>query len=485
MRKPLTLTVDDFVNFHIEGLTPQEIGKIQKATSLPVKGAFTSAAFKAKIWDGRESLLTDEGIGVLYELNKVLGHVESCGYDLDEDLELVFEQPDINLDVPFVDENYLLEYSGYKLRDYQMNGINAAIQHRKGILDIATNGGKSWMCVGISRVFDKVLKSVIIVPSEFLVNQTYADYSKTDLNVIALTADIKPAKREAAIRGARHVITTAKLFMNCVEFFKEDAWAFVYDEAHIFGDVMADILRMEMGHCPVRIGLSATIPKHKADPYKRNKILSYIGGDILTCVAQKELMERGISAKLNIVMHSTVHQEIDELSTEKEFDWSVEQSYLLQNRDRIKAIADFIQTFDVKNTLILCHAALGTQLAEHLGCNMITEDTPNKIRQEWFAEFKNNDDVLLAATFGCAGTGISVNRVFRQFLIDVGKDETAILQGIGRGVRLDGVLNKIEVVDISARTKFSLRHRAERIKIYKREGFEFVEEKQFIMVSGD
>lgn len=480
----LKLNVDDFVNFELVGLSAKEIAIIQKNTSLPVKGAFTSAAFKAKIWDGRESLFNDEGVGVLYELNKVLDIVENqLGYDLDNDIEYNFSQPEIDLDVPYINDDYLEAFSGYTLRDYQVNGVNTVIKHRKGVLDIGTNGGKSWICVGISRAFDPVLKSIVIVPSENLVNQTYADYKKTDLNVVALTKDVAPAKRENAIKNARHVIMTSKLFMNCVEYFKDQCWAIIYDEAHIFGDTMADILRIDMAHCPVRIALTATLPGTKADPFKRNKIMSIIGGGILTTVKQRELIDRGISSNLVIRMIDTVDHEMEDLSTSKEFDWSMEESYLLNNRERVKAIAEIIKSKEPTNTLILCHAAFGLKLAEELGCNVITDETPASVRAEWFAEFDARDDFMLAATFGCAGTGISINRILRGYSVDVGKNETAIIQGIGRLLRLDGVHNNVEMVDISARTKYSAKHKKDRLKIYEREQFSYVEEKEFIMVN--
>lgn len=480
----LKLSVDDFVNFQLEGLSRKEIAVLQKHTARPVKGAFTSAAFKAKIWDGRESLMDDNGVGVLFELNKTLDVVENVlGYDLETDMSYTFSQPEIDLDVPLIDADYMKAFSGYTYRDYQYNSVNMVIKHRKGILDIGTNGGKSWICAGISRAYDSVLKSLVIVPSENLVTQTYADYSKTDMNVVALTSSVPVKKRQSLIQGARHVIMTSKLFMNCVEFFQNESWVIIYDEAHVFGDVMADLLRVQMSHCPVRVGLTATLPNDKTDPYKRHKIMAVIGGDILVKVKQSELIERGISSKITIKMLSTSDVEMEELSSAKEFEWGLEESYLLNNMERVSAICDYIKTLDVKNTLILCHAGFGLKLAELLGCNVITDETPTALRAEWFAEFDKRDDFILAATFGCAGTGISINRIFRGISVDVGKNETSIIQGIGRMLRLDGVHNEVGMVDISAKTKYSSNHRKERIKIYKREKFSFIEDNEVIMVN--
>jgi len=483
MKKPLKITIDDFVNFQMTGLSPGEVSSIRKQTSLPVKGAFTTAAFKAKVWDGRESLFTEDGVGVLTDLDKVLDIIEDFGYDLDEDIDFVAKQPNLPLDIPYVDKDFVKEYSGYEYRDYQLNSVNSVIRHRKGILDIGTNGGKTWICVGISKAFDPFLKSVIIVPSENLVNQTYADYKKTDLNVVALTSSVKPEKREATIQNARHVILTTKLFLNCFEYFSKEPWAIIADEIHTFGSTFADILRCDMAHCPVRVGLTATLPKTNNDPYKRHCITSIIGGGVLEQVKQEELIARGISSAMKIRIVSTSDYEMEELSDSKDFDWSIEESYLRTNPDRIEAIADYIRSFDIKNTLILCHAAFAIRLGELLGSPVIVDETPTSQREIWFAEFETRDDMLLIATFGCAGTGISINRIFREIMIDVGKNETYILQGIGRGLRLDGVHNSIELVDIHARTKYSMRHLKDRLKIYKNESFDYAQENEYIMVS--
>jgi len=484
MKKPLILTVDNFTTFQLEGLSRSEISHIQSKTALPVKGAFMTAAYKAKIWDGKESLFTEDGVGFVYELETILNILESdLGYDLDYDLDYKFDQPWFDFDaIPLVGDGYLKEFTGFDLRDYQLNGINSVIQNRKGVLDYGTNAGKSWICAGISKAFDPILKSVVIVPSENLVTQTFADYDKTDLNVVALTANIKPAKRKETIQNARHVIITSKLFMNCFEYFTEEPMVLIIDETHLMGTVFSDIIRNHMAHCPVRVGLTATLPNAKTDPFKRKMIFSHLGGGVLEQIKQKELISRGVSSQLSIQMFKTRHQEIEELSTTREFDWSLEDNYLLNNTDRIAAIAEFIKEFDNKNTLILCHAGLGVKLAEMLGTGVVIDETKTEQRQAWFNEFDNRDDFKLVATFGCAGTGLSINRIFRLFMIDVGKNETYILQGIGRGLRRDGEVNKIEVIDISADSKYSKRHRKDRIAIYKREKFNFVEESRQIIV---
>jgi superfamily II DNA or RNA helicase len=485
--KELQLTIHDHVNFELAGLRRKDIDFIRDNTGIFVKGCFTTAAYKAKIWDGRESLFDESGLGFIYELDKVLDNVERLGYDLDEDIDLIVEQEPFNPDIKEIDSSFLLEESGHHLRDYQVDCINAAINNRMGLFDVGTNGGKSWICVGISKVYDPFIKSVVIVPTEKLAKQTYADYAKTNLNAAVLTAKTKPADRKKFIQNARHIIITNKLFMNCVKEFANCQWVIMVDEIHTFGDVFADMLRFDMGHCPVRLGMSGSIPKVKADPFKRNKIMAHLGGGILRTVKQKELMERGISSAMKIEMVVTKHAEIEGVidALGKDFDWSIEEDYNLSNSERIQAIADFIETRhkqDPKNTLILCHAGLGKLMSDYLGVGLIVDETKSEVRDDLFAKFDDMDDHMFCATFGTSGTGISSNRIFRLYLIDVGKNYTYIMQGIGRGLRRDGVVDEVEVVDVSSNNPFAKKHRRERLAIYREEHYEYTEGTSNIIV---
>jgi len=158
---------------------------------------------------------------------------------------------------------------------------------------------------------------------------------------------------------------------------------------------------------------------------------------------------------------------------------------MMKNVERAEAIAAYIKKVvddDPKNTLVLCHAAFGKVLSGVMGLPIITDDVSVDERGEMFAKFRESDDHIQLASFGTSSTGISENRIFRLVLIDVGKDETTIIQSIGRGIRLDGVHNKVDVIDISSNTFYSTKHRKERLKVYKREKYEYHEDNNFICV---
>lgn len=342
----------------------------------------------------------------------------------------------------------------------------------------------------LSKVLDPYTKTLIIVPYESLANQTYEGFSNFDLSVLLLTAKIKPKDRAKKIREHRHIVVTVKLMMNCLEYFQNEHFAVFLDEAHRFGDKTEEALRIGLAHCQFRIGLTGTFPKEKKDPLKRATIIGCMGGGILATLSPRELIAAGHASIPTIEMVKVKHREVEDIfidlkgtgRDDNRMDWSVEQNYLWTNQERIEQIAKFIKSRHTDNTLVLAHAQVGSLLVEHLGGTMIKQETEIPDRDALFDEFGHRDDVLQVASYGTSATGISQNRIFTLVLVDAGKDETTVLQSIGRGLRLDGVVNKIRIIDISSNTVFSQDHRKARIKIYKEQEFEYFDSVDLIEV---
>lgn len=485
----ICITILDEVNCVIDGLEPQELRRLQDSIKFKEKGAHMTAAFRLGEWDGFVSMVEDDGVFALYHIDQVIEFVVGrLGYGEDE-IDLVDERPECPVpdDVPPVDDTFLLKYTGHTLRDYQVDGINDAIYNRKGILHLATSAGKTALTLGISKLLDPYIKTITIVPSAQLAKQTYDDYQLCeDIKSCLLTAKDSQQKRLDKIKENRHFVITEKLFLNLIDEFKKDTYAVMKDECHVLGTVLEEALRYRTPHYPIRIGLTGTIP---TDLHKAERIKCVLGGGVLRHVPPAELISRGLAAKPTIKLVTVSHKEIESLfktmRDEKEFEWSIEQNYMSKNVERAEAIATYINKVfkdDTKNTLVLCHAAFGKVLSKVMNLPIITDDVSVDERREMFSRFKTEDGHIQLASFGTSSTGISENRIFRLIMIDVGKDETTIIQSIGRGIRLDGVHNKVDVIDISSNTFYSTKHRKERIKVYKREKYDYHEDSNFIYV---
>lgn len=472
------ITLHDFLNYSIEGLSDLEIRKIQQSTGIKEKGCFMMASYKAGIWDGKSSFINEDGVGLIRNLPDVLDVMEGqLRIDMDN-IEVEDKRSNKLLKLPAIDSEWLKKETGYSLYDYQEEGINKAIglTHCEsgigGILKLATNAGKSVLAMGISKAFDGKLKTLVIVPSTNLVEQTFKDYLKSDMRTAILTSKLTKKQRIETINNYNHIIMTNSLFLNLHEQFQKDEWVLIYDEVHEFGEKTSMAIRESLGHCQYRIGLTATMPEEKKDHYK-DAFIRHHFGDNLVVIDQKELIDRGISSAMTIRCIN-IGTPIDTMSAiDKSWDWDKEMRYYNTNAIRFEAIVEQIKEERGGNTLILCQPTLGAALGEEFEINFVDEAIPTDVRGKWYSEFDKSDEYLLAASYGCASTGLSINNIQTLILIEVGKDRTRIMQSIGRGLRLDGDTNFINVVDISSNTKYAVSHRKERHKIYSDEGFNF------------
>jgi superfamily II DNA or RNA helicase len=99
-------------------------------------------------------------------------------------------------------------------------------------------------------------------------------------------------------------------------------------------------------------------------------------------------------------------------------------------------------------------------------------DTANEVRAEWYSMFEERDDLIVIATFGIASTGISIDRIFCEIMVDAGKSFIRAIQSIGRGLRKGHDKDKVHCVDIHSGLKWSMKHARERKKYYKEAGYE-------------
>jgi superfamily II DNA or RNA helicase len=490
------ITLVDEINANIDGLTEGEFDFIVDKVKFPVKDAFMRADFQMKLWDGKESMIDEDGNTYQYYLPEIVDHIESLGYS-DDEVEIIDERlPLADIPCELVDDDFMLEESGMTLRESQTRNLNRVISELCGILDACTSAGKTLTCGGIAKYFEDYLCSITIVPTAKLLRQTTDEFKEWGLNTVAIDAKMSQKKRNTAIDTHQHIVITSKLLWNQVQYEVEnndyhivgEQMVVMYDELHKFGETMIDTFRYALNNCPVRIGMTGTVPNK--DKVKLAHIKGCLGGDVIDTVSVKYAQDMGYAATSDITGYITYHPEVEELCTPQDvkdgdWDWETEFRYYHINDNRVESIANFISSLEVKNTLILCHPALGHKLDEFLGdlsVGMIDKDTDEDTRDKYFNFFDTKEDLYLTASFETSATGISKNSIYRIIEIDVGKNETYIKQGIGRGLRLDGEINHCEIIDISANTYYAKKHRKDRVKLYKSEGHPYHESKLKIHV---
>lgn len=475
-----TIRVLDEVNVKLFNVTSNDINIMREATKIFLPEARHTAAYKLKHWDGKESNISASGATYVYMLKKVVPMLIKLGYEV----ELNDLRKPITLEPALINKDFLIDY-GIEFRPHQVSGINSIITNRAGFIDFATSAGKTLIVAGIVKLYES-LPTITIVPSDFLAKQTFADVSRVNDDVAMITGKVVGKKREAAWNAQHLIITWQTLKNNKPKARKYSV--FLYDEAHIMGDTMFDILGNYLNEAFIRVGLTGTIVE---DKFKYEKCACLIGGDILETKEAHVLMKEGHISTVDIEMIGLTHElELPLDPYTNRLDWDDENEYLGKNPTRVGKICDVISTIrkgNKGNFLILCFPEVGKKIAEILETDFIDKDTPEAMRATFFAAFDSGLDYELVASYGTVGTGVSVDNIQYMFLIDAGGNKTRIKQGIGRGLRKDGSDNHLKVFDIYTKIYRMVdnkmvvynfggtKHVAARKKIYKELQYPFKE----------
>ena len=136
------------VRSKLYGATAQAVFDIDSVLSVDVSGASFTDTYRQGIWDGKRhffSVVTKKfPTGLLYKVCKVLRE-NRLEYTIKDNRTL----PAVEVIVP---KGIQLKHStlgNITLRDYQQAAVEEAIATTRGIVNIATNGGKTEIACGI------------------------------------------------------------------------------------------------------------------------------------------------------------------------------------------------------------------------------------------------------------------------------------------------------------------------------------------------
>lgn len=454
--KKVYITIKDEVFCYLNGLAPQDQKFLDDKFALMVEGAFFMPLYKLGRWDGKVHFFDKNGRIHWRLLDKITPYLEGWGYEI----EIRDERPTVELVETRVDKDWFLNKPGMELkvelRPYQVAAVNACLESGSGFALMGTGAGKTWACAALADVMAaNERRTIVIVPSSDLVDQTAATFKLGKLDVGVYSGSSKDAEHMV-------VVATWQSLQNnptIIEGFD----AFIVDEAHgAKAKVVGDLINVHGKQIVYRWGFTGTLPKPEIDLVTLQGSI----GEVLYSISAAELMEMGYLAQLEIEPI-----EIQE-DVEEEFpDYSSEKAFLTKSPDRLDLIADLIiaKAQQFGNTLVLVNSVKQGQQLQKLIKNSIFLHgaTDNEVRAEWYSTFENEDDLIVIATFGIASTGISIDRVFNLMMIDAGKSFVRCIQSIGRSLRKGHDKDKAHCVDVHSKLKWSKKHFRERNKYYK------------------
>jgi len=467
-----TLKIIDQVNIKFIDLDPNVRRKISEACKYFVPYARHMPKFKLGRWDGTVSFCSIGGSTYLNMLETVLPIILDAGYELDIDdrrPQYNFQFPEISEDMfahKVWPEGHVRAGDPIMLRDYQVEAIKTYTENLQSIQSISTGAGKTLMTAALSSLIEPYGRSIVIVPSKSLVEQTEEDYRNLGLDVGVFYGDRKEWNKTHTICTWQSLTVFAKKTRRDeadipIDEFIKDVVCVMVDEVHSAkANELKDLLTGALANAPIRWGLTGTIPK---EPFEFMSLTVSLG-PVVGEIRASDLQEQGVLAACNV--------NIMQLQDDKEFsNYHDEYDFLVTDKRRLKWIADTCNLISESgNTLILVdRIETGEEICNILGDKaiFISGKVKTKDRKKEYNEVQTADGKIIVATYGVAAVGINIPRIFNLVLLEAGKSFVRVIQSIGRGLRKADDKDSVDIYDITSNMKFSKRHLSKRKEFYK------------------
>jgi len=475
------IQIKDEVNVKIHGLDPGIRRDLEKKLKFFQPHAYHTPAYKLGRWDGCVGFFSLSGATYLNLLDRILPTIIDEGYAV----EIQDDRPSHDFKFDVVTEEFhegkvwpkghVKEGQPIELRDYQVEICNNFANNLQCIQEVATGAGKTIMTATMSMMVEPYGRTIVIVPNKDLVRQTEEDYINLGLDVGVYFGDKKDLGKTHTIATWQSLMSLEKRYAEgtselSLDEFAEGIVAVIVDEVHMAkADVLKKLLSGSFAKCPIRWGLTGTVPK--AD-YEQATLTACIG-NVIHYLSASQLQEQGVLAEcqVNIVQL----QDTVEYPTYQE-----ELTYLTTNAKRINYLATLIKTISESgNVLVLVdRVKSGEMLVEQLDDSVFVSGTMNsKNRKSEYDEVKTATNKIIVATYGVAAVGINIPRIFNLVLVEPGKSFVRVIQSIGRGIRKAEDKDFVQIWDITSTAKFAKRHLTVRKKYYQEAKYPYVIEK--------
>lgn len=398
-------------------------------------------------------------------LQVIIKEAISLGIECHSDSSLeepIDEYPEISPDI----------LEGISLRPYQIEGISAAIAHRRGIVQVHTGGGKTEMMIGVTRyLLDSTDMHILLcVPTTNLLYQTFdrmtkRGISERDISLLGDGNQIDPNRRIliSTVQSAFKRLDNSEDYMQWLS----NVDCLMMDEAH---------------HSKCRTWstlIDRVAPKYllgfSAEPFHRDKdhiigdlILRGLLGPVIHRVTIDYLVAHGYLSKPYVIaMDTACKGQIYNV-----IDWkTVNKTGIVNNIFRntlIRDIADILIK-EKKNPLILVqqisHGQDIASMISKLGYNVVMMkgglatyvyldgqvidsyvDKDHRVTKD-FNEGKI--DVLIGTS--TLDEGVDIPSLSAVILAGGGKSRIKNLQRVGRGLRPKAGDNTTVIIDFRDR----------------------------------
>lgn len=436
-----TRIIVDNVRCKIENLPMTISNVLAKEFAVKVPNYWFSAKYKNGMWDGTQKFFVRPGntfpTGILEKVVQILQEYEITPEIIDQRTnanDYILEE---------IPEDY--QVSNVKTaRDYQVQTVNSLISNKvlgipftRGIVNIATNGGKTTVAIALIKELHPMLEAcdtmfLFVTHSKEIAYQAQKSI-ENDLGIeVGFIGDGKWQPEHVTVA----IVTTLYKRMKKPEYkqLKEKTIGFVADECHHSSSTSWYEVFNSLTNAAIRIGLTGTVDKK--NPVNEMRLYSCTG-QIISKISNDYLIENGYSAKPTCIMFTVTSPELEEEDYHEAYALGI-----VESDERLDTIAKICEKETNSGNTVLI-------LVEHLDHGQYIEEVLEPLkkrvyftngtltsdkRQTLLKDLKNGKiDVLIATAV--LDEGVDVSGINAVIYARGGKSMRKLLQGLGRGLR--------------------------------------------------
>jgi superfamily II DNA or RNA helicase len=436
------------------------------------------ARYRSRFIAARKYVITQTGrfdIGLYYEIRKFL---MSNQYDVKLNQTEQFKAQILpTYNIPQVNDNLDLQ-----LRDYQRTIVDVCLRIGRGVVVLATAGGKTLTIANlIQNIFDnsdntRSFKCLIVVPDIGLVNQTFSDlneYGTTFLhsrwsgsNKLNLTSNV--------IIANAGILQSSKSDINWIH----DIDLLIVDEVHkLRRDNKINKILKHIS-TPHKFGFTGTLPEEKIDQWN---IIGTIGPILFEKDSYQLRSEKYVTSVMVQILKINYTCE-----PERTYDRSPSARYrkeiefITSSEYRNNVISSLCSNFDNNSLILVDYIEHGQTLYNSISsncpdkkCYFIRGDVDVESRDDVKKLMERDNNIVVIAISKIFSTGINIKNLHYIVFAGGGKAKVKIVQSIGRGLRLHKDKDKLIIIDIADQLYYGYRHMNKRINLYKKEKIKY------------
>lgn len=480
----------DEVCYYIK--TEQAIKKeLRDYFSFMVPGAEYMPMFKRRLWDGKIRLYDILSSTLPRGLKTYLKKFA-------EERKYFLNIKETKNKVCITEEQFLKYYDSLKvsvrkqpvkMHAHQQEAILHALNNHRGVVISPTGSGKSLIIYVLVRFLQSVIgidrKILVLVPTVGLVSQMesdFFDYSTQDKSWSCKKYIHKISAGQDKDTNKQIVISTWQSIYKLPKTWFDQFDAIFFDECHQAKAESINFIGQKLSKAWFRLGTTGTLQQTQAHRLSIEGIL----GPAVQFINTKNLMNKGLLAKLGIdcIIIKYTEEEKQLLKKQK---YSDEIKWVAKNEKRNQFIKELaIRTKG--NTLVLFnyvedHGKPLYALIQAAGSNrpiyFISGKTEAETRESIRRVVDREKNAILVASFGTTSAGINIVNLDNIIFASPTKSVIRLLQSIGRGLRVSEKKKSLKVYDIvddltyKSHKNHVYRHFEERLKIYKKEKFDY------------